>query len=144
MKFAVDVSNRMNTLNIKQATGDYVLLLNPDTVVEEKRELDTHFQRKEKGDKVDYLSKALFYKVHGLYYIPFRCFYSKDISNLMMAGRCFSCSHIGLCGPRVMNTCGQMGIATGYAASLCKKHSATPREVGQQYIAELRQLIGYE
>jgi len=60
----------------------------------------------------------------------------------MMAGRCFSCSHIGLAGPRVMKTCGQMGIATGYAAALCKKHGATPREVGRQHIDELRRLIG--
>lgn len=36
------------------------------------------------------------------------------------------------------------GIATGYAAALCKKHGATPREVGQRHINELRQLIGYE
>ena len=47
-------------------------------------------------------------------------------------------------GPRVMKTCGQMGIATGYAAALCKKHAATPREVGRQHITELRGLIGYE
>jgi len=114
-----------------------------DTVVEEKRELDTHYQRKEKGDKADYLSKALFYKTHGLYYLPFRSFYSKDISNLMMAGRCFSCTHIGLTGPRVMNTCGQMGIATGYAAVLCKKYKANPREIGKAHIKELRKLIGY-
>ena len=113
-----------------------------DTVVEEKRELDTHFQRKEKGDSADYLSRALFHHVE-MYYIPFRSFYSKDISNLMMAGRCFSCTHIGLTGPRVMNTCAQMGIATGYAASLCKKYKTTPREIGKSHIKELRSLIGY-
>ena len=78
-----------------------------------------------------------------MYYIPFRAFIAKGLENLMMAGRCFSCSHIGLCGPRVMKTCGQMGIATGYAAALCKQHSASPRKVGQQYIKELRKLIGY-
>ncbi len=78
-----------------------------------------------------------------MYYIPFRSLYSRSISNLMMAGRCFSCSHIGLCGPRVMKTCGQMGIATGYAAGLCKKYRVSPREVGHQHIKELRKLIGY-
>jgi hypothetical protein len=36
-----------------------------------------------------------------------------------------------------------MGIATGFAAGLCKRHAATPREVGQKHIGELRQLIGY-
>jgi len=112
--------------------------------VEEARELDTHYQKKEKGAPQDYLSKAIFYPVHGLYYVPFRCLYSKDIPNLMMAGRCFSCTHIGLSGPRVMNTCGQMGIATGYAAALCKKYSANPRDIGKKHIEELRKIIGYE
>lgn len=116
----------------------------PDTVVVERRDVDTHYQRKETGDPVDFLSKALFYDTGGDYYIPFRTLYSKDISNLMMGGRCFSCTHIGLAGPRVMNTCGQMGIATGFAAVLCNKHKATPREVGKTHIAELRDLIGFD
>jgi len=61
----------------------------------------------------------------------------------MMAGRCFSCSHIGLCGPRVMNTTGQMGIACGYAAVLCEKHGTTPRGGYEKHIKELRTLIGF-
>ena len=114
-----------------------------DAVVEETREVDNHYQMALQGHPSDFLSKALFHKTGGKYYIPFRSFYSKNLDNLMMAGRCFSCTHIGLCGPRVMNTCGQMGIAVGYAATLCKKHSATPREVGKTHIKELRKLIGY-
>jgi len=136
----------------RRLMGDYVYTMRdmterrqfPDAVVEEKREIDSHYQLAETGAPVDFLSKALFHSTGGLYYIPFRSLYSRNITNLMMAGRCFSCSHIGLCGPRVMKTCGQMGIATGYAAALCKKHSAAPREVGQKHIKELRRLIGYE
>jgi hypothetical protein len=135
----------------RRIMGDYIYTMKdmverrpfPDAVVEEKRDVDSHYQRILKGCPVDFLSKALFHKTGGLYYIPFRSLYSKDIANLMMAGRDFSCSHIGLCGPRVMKTCGQMGIATGYAAALCKKHNTTPREVGKRHIAELRGLIGY-
>ena len=114
-----------------------------DAVVEEVREVDSHYQLVLTGSPVTFLSRALFHKTGGTYYIPFRSLYSKDISNLMMAGRCFSCSHIGLCGPRVMKTCGQMGIATGYAAALCGQYRITPREVGQKHIEELRALIGY-
>jgi hypothetical protein len=152
LKWVAYVGGRRESRRI---LGDYIFTMKDfqsqefftDTVVEEKRELDTHYQRKETGEKVDYLSKALFYRheknPHGLYYLPFRTLYSKDISNLMIAGRCFSCSHIGLSGPRVMNTCGQMGIATGYAAALCKKYKANPREVGKKHIKELQGLIGY-
>ena len=116
----------------------------PDAVVVEKREVDGHYQRKLKGAKEDFLSTAMFHKTGGYYFIPFRSFYSRNLSNLMMAGRCFSCTHVGLCGPRVMNTCGQMGIATGYAAVLCKKHNASPKEVGLSHIKELRKLIGFD
>ena len=115
-----------------------------DAVVEEVREVDSHYQLVLTGSPSTFLSRALFHKTGGTYYIPFRSLYSKDISNLMMAGRCFSCSHIGLCGPRVMKTCGQMGIATGYAAALCGQHRVTPREVGKKHIQALRELIGYE
>ena len=147
LKFVAHIGGRRESRRI---VGDHIYKMSDatsgkyfdDTVVEEKRELDTHFQRKEKGDSADYLSKALFHHVKK-YYIPFRSFYSKDISNLMMAGRCFSCTHIGLTGPRVMNTCAQMGIATGYAASLCKKYKMNPREIGKSHIKELRSLIGY-
>lgn len=136
----------------RRLMGDYVYTMQdmvqrrqfPDAVVEEQRDIDSHYQLVLTGTAVDFLSKAIYHPTGGLYYIPFRSLCCRSISNLMMAGRCFSCSHIGLCGPRVMKTCGQMGIATGYAAALCKKHSLTPREVGRQQITQLRQLIGYD
>ncbi len=137
----------------RRLMGDYIYTMKdatelrrfPDTVVEEKRELDGHYQIKETGSPYDFLSKAMFMKLGGATYeIPFRCFYSRNIANLMMAGRCFSCSHVGLSGPRVMNTCAQMGIATGFAAVVCKKHGVLPREAGEKHIAELRELIGYK
>ena len=115
----------------------------PDTVVTEKRFIDLHFQTKHKGKPVDFLSWYIFRHIRGDYYVPFRCLYSCNVANLMMAGRCFSCSHVGLGGPRNMRTLGQMGVATGYAAALCKKHSATPREVGRKYLKELLALTGY-
>jgi uncharacterized ferredoxin-like protein len=62
----------------------------------------------------------------------------------MMAGRCFSCSHVGLGGPRVMKTTGQMGIATGTAAALCKKYKTDPRGIYEKHIAELRTILGYK
>ena len=115
----------------------------PDAVVTEKRFIDLHFQRKHKGRPVDFLSWYIFRHIRGDYTIPFRCLYSRNIANLMMAGRCFSCSHVGLGGPRNMRTLGQMGVATGYAAALCKKHATTPRGVGRKYLKELLTLTGY-
>ena len=136
----------------RRLMGDYIYTMKdvtesrqfPDTVVQEKRAIDVHYQRHlHKPGYVDFLSEALFLR-GGIYSIPFRCLYSRNVENLMMAGRCFSCSHIGLGGPRVMNTTGQMGIATGYAAALCVQHNTTPRVVGQQHIKKLRSLVGFE
>jgi hypothetical protein len=91
-------------------------------------------------DNPDFISEAMFYKT-GQYSIPYRSLYSKNISNLFMAGRNFSCSHVGLGGPRVMRTTGQMGAAVGLAASVCKKHSANPRDVYTSHLDEYLELI---
>ena len=116
----------------------------PDTVVTEKRSIDVHYQEALLGRPEDFLSEALFLKPKtGFYYIPYRSLYSHNVANLQMAGRCFSCSHIGLGGPRVMNTCGQMGVATGYAAALCRQYDVDPSEISAQHINELRELCGY-
>ena len=133
--------------------GDYIYTLKDmtegryfaDTIAEETRNIDIHYQKNLAAgadSKYDFLAEAIFRQTEK-YYIPFRCLYSKNIDNLMMAGRCFSCSHVGLGGPRVMNTTGQMGIAAGFAAALCKKYHTTPRGVYKTHLQELRTLIGY-
>lgn len=132
----------------RRLMGDYIYTLSDmvsgtpfaDAVAEEIREVDVHYQRIETGSAYDFLSEALYRKVPR-YYVPFRCLYSRNIENLMMAGRCFSCSHVGLGGPRVMRTCGQMGIAVGYAASLCKKYNTFPRGIYTDHLQELKDLI---
>ena len=133
----------------RRLVGDYIYTFNdmrehhlfPDSAVMEEREVDVHY-RQDRLDKSkpDFLTEAMFYPVRR-YYIPYRSLYSKNINNLFMAGRCFSCSHVGLGGPRVMRTTGQMGAAVGYAASLCKKYSCTPRELYRDHLESYMQLI---
>ncbi|HRR15951.1 MAG TPA: FAD-dependent oxidoreductase [Bacteroidales bacterium] len=133
----------------RRLVGDYIYTFRdekemrefPDAVAMETRNIDVHYQQKELDPaRPAFLSEALYYKVDH-YYIPFRSLYSRNIKNLMMAGRCFSCSHVGLGGPRVMHTTGQMGVATGYAASLCLKYNATPREIYINHMEELKKLV---
>jgi len=134
----------------RRLKGDYIYTFQDqknmrkfdDAVVMEERDVDVHYQQILKDStKPDFLSEALFYKVDH-YYLPYRTLYSKNIKNLFMAGRCFSTSHVGLGGPRVMNTTGQMGVAVGYAASLCRKYNTNPRGVYKSHIPELQKLIG--
>ncbi|MFC4094883.1 FAD-dependent oxidoreductase [Euzebyella saccharophila] len=133
----------------RRLVGDHIFTFNdakagtkfPDAVVQETREVDVHYQTVLEDEKnPDFISEALFYKTPR-YYIPYRSLYSKNIDNLFMAGRNFSTSHVGLGGPRVMRTTGQMGAAVGLAASLCKKYDVNPRQVYTGYLKEYLDLI---
>jgi len=63
------------------------------------------------------------------YAIPYRCLYSKNIANLMCAGRNLSATHIGFASARVMGTVGVMGQAVGTAAAIAVKAGVDPRGV---------------
>jgi len=73
--------------------------------------------------------------------IPFRSLYSKDVDNLMMAGRCISVSHAALGATRVMITCGIQGQAVGTAAAFCQRLEALPRAIGQDHIGKVQQQL---
>ena len=77
----------------------------------------------------------------GHYAIPYRCFYSKNVPNLMMAGRDISVSKLAMASTRVMGTCAIGGQAVGTAAALSALHNVTPRTLGQKYMEELRQTL---
>ncbi len=74
----------------------------------------------------------------GVYGIPYRCYYSRNISNLFLAGRIISATHVAFGSTRVMATCAHGGQAVAIAASLCKKYNALPKNIGEQYINELQ------
>lgn len=74
------------------------------------------------------------------YPIPYRCFYSRNIENIFMAGRDISVTHVALGTVRVMRTCGMMGELVGMAASLCKQHNTTPRGVYENHLDDLKEL----
>jgi len=77
----------------------------------------------------------------GTYPIPFRCLYSRNIGNLMMAGRNISVTHVALGSSRVMATCASCAQAAAAAAVLMKKYGISPREVGRAHIAELQTML---
>jgi hypothetical protein len=143
------VSYLLGKRESRRLVGDYIYTFNDmresrsftDAVVHEIREVDVHYPVNKLDDtQPDFLTEAMFYPAEA-YQIPYRALYSKNIQNLFMAGRCFSCSHVGLGGPRVMRTTGQMGAAVGYAASLCKRHQCSPRELYEDHLTEYLELV---
>jgi hypothetical protein len=89
----------------------------------------------------EFISVATHGKYHTPYWAPYRCLYSRNVSNLFMAGRDISVTHEALGPVRVMRTCGCMGEVVGMAVSLCKQHDCNPRAVYQQHLNELKQLM---
>lgn len=79
----------------------------------------------------------------GPYSIPMRSLYSKNISNLFMAGRNISVSHVALSTTRVMATCATIGQAAGTAASYCRQKNISPAAMcgSSEHISSLQQLL---
>lgn len=71
--------------------------------------------------------------------IPYRCLYSKNIENLMFAGRNISVTHTAMSSSRVMATCAILGQAAGTAAAIAVKRGLLPRGVYEQAIPELQE-----
>ncbi len=109
--------------------------------------IDLHYPKKQYAEKFPdnpFISIA----VHGKgvdrsygYPVPYRCFYSRNIENLFMAGRNISVTHQALGTTRVMKTCGMMGEVVGRAASICILHECDPRHVYDRYLEELIDLL---
>jgi hypothetical protein len=74
------------------------------------------------------------------YGIPYRSLYSKNIENLMFAGRVASCTHVAMSSTRVMGTCCVMGQAVGTAAAMACRKNIMPNKI-IDHITELQQLL---
>lgn len=77
------------------------------------------------------------------YNIPFGSLYSKNVANLLMAGRNVSASHVAFSSLRVMLTCAVMGQAAGTAAHQCSAGNTTPRELrkSKKHLQALQQQL---
>lgn len=71
------------------------------------------------------------YHSKGVYGIPYRCLYSRNIANLFLAGRVISASHVAFGSTRVMGTCAHSGQAVGLAAVTCVRRNLLPRDLSQ-------------
>ncbi len=84
---------------------------------------------------------TIFHPAPSPYGIPYRSMYSRNIGNLMFAGRNISVTHTAMSSTRVMATCGTIGQAVGTAAAIAIRDHLSPRGVYEQRIGELKQTL---
>lgn len=126
----------------RRIEGDYLLkqqdleqaVAFPDTVAYGGWPMDMHPPEGflHRGEATQYLH------LQQVYSIPYRCYYARDVENLMMAGRNISATHTAFGSIRVMATCAVGGQAVGTAAAMAVKKGCTPRELGR-HMEELQQ-----
>jgi len=135
----------------RRLIGDYILTetdlherrVYPDGTAPTTWTIDLHYPDPENTKlfpENEYKSIAIHTPIYP-YPIPFRSLYSVNVPNLMMAGRNISVTHVALGTVRLMRTTGMMGEVLGMAASIAKKHNATPREIYKLYLPELVALM---
>ena len=130
----------------RRLTGDYRLTQQdcmqgrdfPDTVGHAGWPIDLHHPKGiYSGEEGPFFSN-----MHvPLVKIPYRCLYSANIENLLMAGRNISVTHVALGTTRLQGTIANLGQAAGTAAALCVHKGITPRELGQTNLSSYRQLL---
>ena len=92
------------------------------------------------------------HELQHLYDIPLRVCVSRDVTNLLFAGRNISATHVAFASTRVMATCAVIGQGVGTAAVVAIKRSVEPntlptnqsamQEIQQQLLLDDCYLIG--
>ena len=135
----------------RRVVGDYILreqdltrpIRHEDETCTTTWRIDQHYPMEKNSQQypgVEWLSEGVLTPI-DFYALPYRCFYSKDVRNMFMAGRNISVTHIALGSTRVMRTCGMIGEVVGMAASVCMKRNALPRDIYTTYFADLQELM---
>ncbi len=112
----------------------------PDASVTTTWSIDLHYPKQPKCACDAFMSEARHLKIKP-YPIPYRCLYSRNVKNLMMAGRNISVTHVALGTVRVQRTTGMMGEVVGMAAVICRKHACKPRDVYEDHLDELQAMM---
>ena len=129
----------------RRLMGDYILNENdirgqrvfPDAVAT----CSGHFCLHYPGEPYDFRNAQWKFIQVQPYTIPLRCLYSRNVDNLLMAGKHISVTHIAASSTKTMLNGGQMGVAAGAAAFLCNKYHTTPRGLLEHHLSELQAVV---
>ncbi len=132
------IAPRIGVRETRRIMGDYILTVDDvlggqksrDGVAKGCHELDIH------GSGKNHWREQI--KDGGSYDIPFGCLLPRGVSNLLVAGRCFSATREAHSSARVMGTCMAMGQAAGTAAAMSVLSKTLPRQLS---ISRLREQL---
>jgi len=136
------VSPKAGKRESRRFLGDYLLTQTdveegrrfPDDIGYGGHDLDDHQPLRDGANIISH-------SVPPLYGIPYRCCYSRNIVNLLLAGRLISATHLAHSSTRVMRTGAAIGQAVGMAAGLCCYYNCTPRDIYDARIGELQEKL---
>lgn len=139
------VSPRTAKRESRRFIGEYTLTQNdveqgkifPDAIGFGGFAEDLHYPRPENDKYIE----IKYIAIPPIYTIPYRCIYSKDINNLFFASRLCSVSHLAHGTVRLQRTLSTIGMAVGTAAGLCKKYACQPRDIYNEHMSELQQIL---
>ena len=134
--------------------GDYVLSLEdfrrranfPDEIGRHSYPVDMHSPSSDPEDQKRFEEDfaKLRYKPGESYGIPYRCLIPKNVSNVLIGGRCLSADRYIQGSARVMSGCFIMGQAAGTAAAMAVESGIETRDVSPSKLREiLRQNDAY-
>ncbi|MFC1718005.1 FAD-dependent oxidoreductase [Candidatus Poribacteria bacterium] len=132
----------------RRILGDYVLNLEDfkrrayfsDEIGRHSYPVDMHSPSPEAEDQRRFEEDfaKLRYEPGESYGIPYRCLIPRNVSNVLVGGRCFSADRYIQGSARVMSGCFIMGQAAGTAAAMAVERGVKTRDVNP---AELREIL---
>lgn len=75
------------------------------------------------------------------YSIPYRCIYSRNVENLLIASRCISVTHVAHASTRLIATLACVGQAAGTAAAFCIDNDYLPSKLAQNDLFAYQQTL---
>ena len=78
-----------------------------------------------------------YFKDGEYYTIPYRCLQPREISNMLVAGRCISSDHGAQASYRIMPTVCSIGEVAGIAISMAHKSHISPKEINVNKLQEI-------
>ena len=128
--------------------GDYIVNENemrehkvfPDAIVQQDGAICIHCME---NPEYDFRLTSWIWDIRDMkpYWLPFRSLYSRDVPNLLMAGKQISVTRVVGCNTKLMANGAERGVAVGCAATLCVKNGITPRKIYESRMDELRQMV---